>query len=142
MQQAMLPGHTARWWQQAMLLAVGLTFALIAGVFLTAPAFHAHESHAEAGLAIAILLALIIVPPFAYVARYRAQLKYRKERQAGYSTIRSARNVEIRDSQGNVIPTGDKRLTASTNIWRALALMGTACAILAPLIWVIRVFVR
>lgn len=67
-----------------------------------------------------------------------------KETRSGYATLRwlKEHTTEVRDSHGKTIPPGDRRLTSSAQYMRAFILIGSACAVLSPAIWILRLVIR
>jgi hypothetical protein len=137
----LLPGWTAQRWQAATFVMLGCFLAVLISVFFTAPAFHPTEPATEARLWAPIFLATffpIIVLMFS--SGIAGVAKAGKESSNGYTTLRwlTRSPIEIRDSRGRLILPGDKRLTSSAKYMHAFIMIGSACAVISPLLWILR----
>ena len=141
----LLPGWTARRWQQVMFIMLGGFLAVVISGLLTAPAFHPTESETQANLWVTLfaatffpILVLMFGSAFALLA------KEAKEIRNDYTTLRwlSRTPTQVLDSHGNPILPGDKRLTESAKYVHAFIFIGSACAVVSPIIWILRLVIR
>lgn len=141
----LLPGPTARWWQHAMFVMLGFFLAVLISVVFTAPAFHPTETDAQArNWSVLFLVTLFPVLALFIASGTGMYVKAIREGKKGYTTLRGldAGQLEIRDARGNAIPPGDKRLSASAKFMHAFGVIGSACAVISPLIWVVRLMIQ
>jgi hypothetical protein len=141
----LLPGWTARRWQQLMFVMLGAFLAVLISVLFTAPAFHPKEPETQTQLWSTLFLATFFPVLLLMFGCAMAMLvKEVKELRTGYTTLRwlGQNPTEVRDSHGNMIPLGDKRLTGSTKYMHAFILIGSACACVSPLIWILRLVLQ
>jgi hypothetical protein len=140
----LLRGWSAQRWESAMFILLGCFLAELVGVVLTAPAFHPTESQtggAHWGVVfLATFLPIIVLMTFCRIATV---VKAARESLNGYTTLRwnSRSGAKVRDSHGEVIPLDDRRLKASAKRIRIVALVGSACVIISPTIWILRLLV-
>jgi hypothetical protein len=140
----LLPGWTARRWQEIAFVLLGCFLAELVGVLITAPAFHPDESASEVKLLGPLFLATFLpIIVLMVCSQYAVGIKSAKEQFNGYTTLRwlTANPVEVRDSRGGVIPSGDKRLASSARYMHAFSLVGAACVVVSPLIWILRLVI-
>jgi hypothetical protein len=140
-----LPGWTARRWQETMFVGLGGFLAVLISVLFTAPAFHPTEPESQAKLWGTLFLITFFPFLALMVGSGMAMLaKEVKEMRNGYTTLRwvSPNQIEIRDSHGKPITSGDKRLTSSAKYMHAFLLIGSACAVLSPVIWIVRLVIQ
>jgi hypothetical protein len=141
----LLQGWTARRWQQVMFIMLGGFLAVLISVLFTAPAFHPTESETQANLWVTLfaatffpILVLMFGSAFAMLAREA------KEIRNDYTTLRwlGRTPTQVLDSHGNPIRPGDKRLNASAKYMHAFIFIGSACAVVSPIIWILRLVIR
>jgi hypothetical protein len=141
----LLPGWTAQRWQATNFFTLGCFLAVLISVLFTAPAFHPTESATQGRLwgilFLATFLPIVLLMVGSGVA---VRAKAGKELRNGYTTLRwlSENTTEVRDARGMTIPPGDRRLTSSAKYMRAFILIGSACAVLSPAIWMLRLVIR
>ena len=141
----LLPGWTAQRWQATTFVMLGCFLAVLISVFFTAPAFHPTEPAAESRLWGPLFLATFFpILVLMFGSQFAMTAKAGKESSNGYTTLRwlTRSPIEIRDSRGRLIPPGDKRLTRSAKSMHAFIMIGSACAVLSPLIWILRLVVQ
>jgi hypothetical protein len=140
----LLPGWTARRWQEIAFVLLGCFLAELVGVILVAPAFHPNEPASEVKLLGPLFLATFLPIIVLMVgSQYAVGIKSAKEQRDRYTTLRwlTANPVEVRDSRGGVIPPGDKRLASSARYMHAFSVVGAACVVVSPLIWIVRLVI-
>jgi len=141
----LLSGWTAQRWQTVNFVMLGCFLAVLLSVVLTAPAFHPQESPAEGKLWSVVFVATFFpILVLMIVSRFTGVAKTGKELRQGYTTLRwlGTDTTEVRDSRGNVIPRGDKRLSTSARHMHAFIIVGSACAIVSPAIWIVRLAIH
>ena len=126
-------------------IMLGGFLAVLISALFTAPAFHPNESRSQAHLWITLFsatffptLVLMFGSGFAMLA------KESKEIRNDYTTLRwlGRSPTKILDSYGNPIHPGDKRLTSSGKYVHPFIFIGSACAVVSPVIWILRVVIR
>ena len=141
----LLPGWTAQRWQALNFVMLGCFLAVLISVLFTAPAFHPTESETQ-GKLWGILFLATFFPVLLLMAGsgFAVNAKSGKEIRNGYTTLRwlTLSTTEVRDSRGEIIAAGDRRLTSSAKYMRAFILIGSACAGLSPAIWILRLVIR
>lgn len=140
----LLPGWTARRWQEIAFVLLGCFLAELVGVLITAPAFHPDESATGMKLFGPLFLATFLPIVVLMVgSQYAVGSKSAKEQLNGYTTLRwlTANSAQVRDSRGAVIPPGDKRLASSARYMHAFSLVGAACVVVSPVIWIVRLVI-
>jgi hypothetical protein len=141
----LLPGWTAQRWQAFNSVMLGCFLAVLLSVVFTAPAFHPTASEAQGKLWTVLFLATFFpVLLLMAVSRFAVDAKTGKEMRNGYTTLRwlAVSTLEVRDSRGLPIAPGDRRLTSSAKYMHAFILIGSACAVLSPAIWVLRLVIQ
>jgi hypothetical protein len=141
----LLPGWTARRWQEMTFVMLGCFLAELIGVVLTAPAFHPTETNTHGMLWGVLFLATSLPIMLLMVgARMAMTAKMVREIRHGYTTLRwlAGNPTEVRDSRGRVIPPDDKRLTSSAKYMHSLILIGSVCAVVSPAIWILRLVIH
>jgi hypothetical protein len=144
-QGQLLPGWPALRWQQAMFVMLGAFLAVLVSVLFTAPAFHPTESASESQLWVTLFLVTFFpVLLLMFVFGLAMFVKVTREIRGGYTTLRwlTENPAEVRDMHGGVIPAGDKRLTSSARYMHSFILVGSACAIVSPAVWLLRVVIN
>jgi hypothetical protein len=142
---ALLPGPSARRWQEVMFASLGGFLAVLVSVLFTAPAFHPSES-ADQSKGWSVIFFATFFPCLAamFASSIAMALKSSKEIRSGYTTLRwlDPDIAEVRDSRGRPIPADDKRLLKSAKNIHTFGVIGTACVVLSPVFWILSLIIR